>query len=528
MCSSDLDIWSCDLTHKDWNVAIPQCLESLKRKPNVYRRTYVMNMSLEAIKNEVGVPYYAPCGGFSDPLNMTIQGFTTYRLVVASAWNDGWSNAVGFPACLPAVLSVGASYDVSGQQWSFFPTQDAPNTANCTETATLDYLTCYTNRAYFLGLVAPGTVVYTPHNPNFNGTSAAAPIVTGVAALMFSANPSLTPDQVRTILKQTGDPAYDPVNNTYFPRINAYKAVSAVLPAPPPPAPAPAPVPPGSRNFSLALHAAWNMISSPVGSVPLSSLQGNCSVTSGPWAWNGTHYQLADIINPTHGYWVRVDNPCTIQAVGNDTSDILGLVSGWNMISSSGSWNQLVAKMKGNCSLLSGPWWWDGTQFQLVPPDIPLDAFKGYWVKVGGSCIVVSQLLHNSWDGSPLPPGPPMKSHGLFTGLLRLLGISQQTAMSISRGSPLALQEIQVNSVVSGRIELRLKGTGIIRSELRLYSLSGQLIAESQVTGSKLSIVVLDRDGRPLANGVYLYIVTVRGASGQTMTSEPKKLVLLR
>jgi hypothetical protein len=38
----------------------------------------------------------------------------------------------------------------------------------------------------------------------------------------------------------------------------------------------------------------------------------------------------------------------------------------------------------------------------------------------------------------------------------------------------------------------------------------------------------LGADGRPLANGVYLYIVTVRGPNGQIITTKANKLVLLR
>lgn len=51
---------------------------------------------------------------------------------------------------------------------------------------------------------------------------------------MLSANPDLTPEHIRKILRETGDPAYDPVNDFYFPRVNAYQAVRAVLLSSPP------------------------------------------------------------------------------------------------------------------------------------------------------------------------------------------------------------------------------------------------------------------------------------------------------
>ncbi len=77
-------------------------------------------------------------------------------------------------------------------------------------------------------------VNYTHH---FNGTSAAAPMVTGVAALVFSVNSNLTAEQVRNIIEHTADkPGY--INETFdgvtghnerygHGRVNAGRAVAA-------------------------------------------------------------------------------------------------------------------------------------------------------------------------------------------------------------------------------------------------------------------------------------------------------------
>ncbi len=160
-----------------------------------------------------------PCPG-AGGLNIMQKLVHAGIVVVAAAGNDGSPSTITAPACLPEVISVGATYDTSGQ---------TIHSETCSEVSHTDWLTCYSNRAPFLDVVAPGTTISTPSEPRFGGTSAATPIVAGVIALMLSANHTLTPEEVRMILKETGDPAYDPQNDRYFPRVNAYRAVQAAL-----------------------------------------------------------------------------------------------------------------------------------------------------------------------------------------------------------------------------------------------------------------------------------------------------------
>lgn len=94
----------------------------------------------------------------------------------------------------------------------------------------------------YIDLSAPCSAIYTTTRGggygNVGGTSFSAPIAAGVAALIFSVNPSLTPSQVEQILESTavdlGDPGYD----IYYGwgRIDASKALrEAVGISPPPP-----------------------------------------------------------------------------------------------------------------------------------------------------------------------------------------------------------------------------------------------------------------------------------------------------
>src|SRR5699024_5739489 len=64
-----------------------------------------------------------------------------------------------------------------------------------------------------------------------SGTSAAAPFVTGTAALMFAVNPGLSAVEAKDVLKATADDIYHIKYNKQFKgtlgagRLNAYKAV---------------------------------------------------------------------------------------------------------------------------------------------------------------------------------------------------------------------------------------------------------------------------------------------------------------
>jgi serine protease AprX len=69
-----------------------------------------------------------------------------------------------------------------------------------------------------------------PHYQHVDGTSMAAPIVSGVVAQMLEANSSLTPAQVKEIVMTTADPLNDaPAERQGAGAINAGRAVAAAL-----------------------------------------------------------------------------------------------------------------------------------------------------------------------------------------------------------------------------------------------------------------------------------------------------------
>ena len=95
-----------------------------------------------------------------------------------------------------------------------------------------DVLYYYSNYGSVLDLVAPGNNTTTLRGAQYGaggGTSFASPVVAGVAALILSVNPSLTPGQVTDILKESADDlgAAGPDNVYGSGRVNAARAVSA-------------------------------------------------------------------------------------------------------------------------------------------------------------------------------------------------------------------------------------------------------------------------------------------------------------
>ncbi len=146
-------------------------------------------------------------------------------LVIAAAGNSG--SPIMYPAAYPGALAVGAltprnqraSYSCYGPQLSIV----APGGADPHEPteslntwsgiySTFPTYSNYTNQQYYGAQ---------------SGTSMAAPVVTGIAALILSQNKNLTPDQLKMRLVATADdigtPGFD--NQTGWGKINPRRAL---------------------------------------------------------------------------------------------------------------------------------------------------------------------------------------------------------------------------------------------------------------------------------------------------------------
>ena len=97
--------------------------------------------------------------------------------------------------------------------------------------------------------------------------------------------------------------------------------------------------------------------------------------------------------------------------------------------------------------------------------------------------------------------------------------------------APTKIEELGAGVALSSErsgATFRVQGAGVSGFQVRVYSLTGKLVFDSgMVYSPALRWNYLSNDGQPLANGVYLYTVTVQGADG-IYRSELKKLAVLR
>ncbi|MFT3696412.1 MAG: S8 family serine peptidase [Kofleriaceae bacterium] len=225
--------------------------------------------------------------------------------VVASG-NSATTNAISWPACAPAAVSVGAVYDanVGGLQYG-----------NCTDAATAaDKITCFSNSASFLTLLAPGALI-TAGGSTMAGTSQATPHVAGAFAVLHAEFPSYTVDQELGRLTSTGKKITDARNNVTTPRIDLGAATAKADSTPPTNGTATAT--PASGSIALA----WSGFADNTGvtSYRVSVATGatapaNCATAI--YTGSATSYQHTGLTNGT-AYSYRV---CALDAAGNSST----------------------------------------------------------------------------------------------------------------------------------------------------------------------------------------------------------------
>lgn len=92
---------------------------------------------------------------------------------------------------------------------------------------------------------------------------------------------------------------------------------------------------------------------------------------------------------------------------------------------------------------------------------------------------------------------------------------------------PMAVQSARLYPV-SAVWKLQVEGQSIASIQIVGFDLWGRMRFQAEASGSTLQFAALDQGGRRLANGVYLYVIIVRGVSGEIWHSTVHKMAIIR
>jgi membrane-anchored mycosin MYCP len=182
--------------------------------------------------------------------------------------------AVARAARANLVIVAAAGNDGQGENLPAYPaaySKEFPNVIAVSASDAQDGIAQFADTGNYVTVAAPGVGVVAPQPirgyKKLDGTSFAAPFVTGTVALVLAAHPRLTAAQVRNRIEATADrpPATVPDSRYGYGIVDPYLAVTAIrddtvsAPStrPAPPLPAPAAAPPTDRHLQhVALVAA--------------------------------------------------------------------------------------------------------------------------------------------------------------------------------------------------------------------------------------------------------------------------------
>ena len=103
-----------------------------------------------------------------------------------------------------------------------------------------------------------------------------------------------------------------------------------------------------------------------------------------------------------------------------------------------------------------------------------------------------------------------------------------QSDVCVSSATVEGLESVTLKASQQGGITFAARGQGIASLGVQVYDLAGRTVFARETAGPHLRWDYLNVNGRPVANGVYLYVVTVRDRDGRIAHSQVRRLVVLR
>ncbi|HBE93094.1 MAG TPA: hypothetical protein DDW55_11430 [Gammaproteobacteria bacterium] len=271
--------------------------------------SYAVDNGADIINASWGIAPGGATPGELAPIEEAIRYAVANDVIVIAAAGNGGAAGLYFPASMPETISVGSS------NWG-----DVRST-----------FSTYALGSEVLDLVAPGETIwssgvssaydawvanywllfpelwYEPHRPGEDtyiggdGTSFAAPLVSGYAGLILSQNPCATAEQVRQVLRDNtvdiGTPGYD--NQTGYGRMHMAVPDLGCLPGAP------------TAGFTFSTHDL---------TVTFTDTSSDSDGLIASWSWDfGDASPLSTVEDPTHIYATEGTYNVTLTVTDNDS-----------------------------------------------------------------------------------------------------------------------------------------------------------------------------------------------------------------
>ena len=156
------------------------------------------------------------CNNANLPAKAAIDNLRSVGIpTIISSGNNGYPDSLSTPACISSAISVGSTWASAGESWF----------GSCLDfNSQLDQISCFSNSAFFLSLLAPGSNIDSSIPGGtyelYSGTSMAAPHVAGTWAVLKQKQSTATVSTLLNTLTQTGTYILDTRNGISKPRIN--------------------------------------------------------------------------------------------------------------------------------------------------------------------------------------------------------------------------------------------------------------------------------------------------------------------
>jgi len=301
-----------------------------------------------------------------------------------------------------------------------------------------------------------------------------------------------------------------------------------------------------SQSANNSFPAGWNLLSVPfvpVPDTPEAVFGDDVSPLYIFW-WDPVQgkYVTPTQIDPGRGYWLYLFGQTTIDVTGlvpeEDYEVPLG-PKGWHMISTptvNVFWRYCEFRVGGETKTWSDAvqaewiepffWQYDVATGQYVaygenPADV-LRPWVGYWIKTNVDNVTVILPIKYMLTNPPVPPA------GL--GLLGA-GMPMETPPAPPSLAALAKDFLTVlaypNPATASTVTFRALGLPVEGIRVSVFDLGGRRVWAGEAVGHELAWNLADSSGRPLANGVYLYVVEAR-LSGEWVSTGLQRLLILR